>query len=439
MGYFAEEKIRASFEQPDQSDRYGVIFIPSDLSCEDFEALRKAFEPSSGGRRFYFQPLPFLTSRGFTENMGFETPMIARITYDRLRLQQAEISPVTSPTPHSAPQSPAFPTLTPQQAMMESLLSAPPATFAPHFTLQPREYSAPSFSQKWPAPALEALDRHRFLHLVYEVTADQKQMLLIACDDCGEMQMTDVIGLTTQQEQERVAKVWLYLHTFLRKSSVEWRVVIGFLDQPKKSVLECEQFSITYVSIVWLTGDRVSLGWRACLNRVLTESRMACHVSLVLLQTVSPAVQSSGFDLVHSTSHYLDLESIHRHEGEGIFFRPGEDLMLSAYLFVHSPHPVSSVADETTSDSIASAYFYPSTGLDKACPNSRPIFSAHILHMSHTNTTLLHRSLEQHLGDLATSLSDLTHLGRARHLSSNMLPLHVERALRICKPELLSS
>lgn len=214
---------------------------------------------------------------------------------------------------------------------------------------------------------------------------------------------------------------------------------MAFLTNPKSRSLSVSSSGYYTSAIFGLIGGLVSSGWRACLNRVLTESRMACHVSLVLLRATLPAGQSSGFDLVHSTSHYLDLESLHRHEGEGIFFRPGEDLMLSAYLFVHSPHPVTSVADESTSDSIASAYFYPSTGLDKACPDSRPVFSAHILHMSHTNTTLLHRSLEQHLGDMATSLSDLTHLGRARHLSSSMLPLHVERALRICKPGLLRS
>lgn len=133
---------------------------------------------------------------------------------------------------------------------MENLQAAQPGTFAPHFTLSPRQYDLATFSLKWPPPSLEVLDRHRFLHVAYTVTPDEQQIALVVCDDRGEMHLTETIPLTTPQEQERVGKVWLYLHALLRKSSVEWRVVVAFISPPKRLTLECK--SLTHLLLLYV-------------------------------------------------------------------------------------------------------------------------------------------------------------------------------------------
>lgn len=213
-----------------------VCYTPADLSVEDVVSLKEVLGIHPRSNNLFTYPLSYLQSTNVRPMSPSTGHAIARTVYDSIRRNDQKLDRPLSVS--TSPTSPADPTTTPQQ-MLETFYAAQPGNFAPHFTLSPREYDPVSFSLKWPAPALEVLDRHRFLHLTHGVTPDGKRLAIMICDDRGEMQEKELVALSSDQEQERVGKVWLYLQTHLRKSSVEWRVVITFLHSPSAATLEC--------------------------------------------------------------------------------------------------------------------------------------------------------------------------------------------------------
>lgn len=154
---------------------------------------------------------------------------------------------------------------------------------------------------------------------------------------------------------------------------------------------------------------------------------MACHFSLVHLQLIASGNHRTVSSLVAaplSTPHEQGPLSL-RPSDVGTVFRHGEDIVLGANLLTHTPHKVCEDS-EANCWSLASAFFYPSQGRELERPSPCPAFSAHLLGAFASPTSILERSLYQHMVDLSTSLSDLVHLGRARQYTNNIVPFQAE-------------
>lgn len=220
-----------------KKDRRLVCYVPTDLASDELAILSEAVAKHE--QLVSIHPISALCKDTPTTITAHQATCAARAVYDHFRRRPGPSKNSNGSAQPSPLPSQLQPNATREQ-MLESLQGGHPGAYAPHFTLAPRPYDPPAFSLKWPAPSLEVLDRHRFLHVSYAVDSDAKELLLIVCDDRGETHLVETIPLMTHQEQERVGKVWLFLHALLRKSSVEWRVVISFVSEPHRLTLECE-------------------------------------------------------------------------------------------------------------------------------------------------------------------------------------------------------
>ncbi|EMD41184.1 hypothetical protein CERSUDRAFT_111735 [Gelatoporia subvermispora B] len=78
--------------------------------------------------------------------------------------------------------------------------------------------------------SLDVLERHTLLHVGYHTTPDNRWLLAACVDERGEGHEVTAWLLPTESTEDFItSQVWNFVHTFARRASVEWRIVISKL------------------------------------------------------------------------------------------------------------------------------------------------------------------------------------------------------------------
>lgn len=100
----------------------------------------------------------------------------------------------------------------------------------PSFALARPIYSKVKYVRQTPARSLDAVDRHTFLHVGYQVTPRRKWLLAACVDQRGEAHDFGVwLNQNDPNETFAVNQIWNFILQFARKANVEWRIVISKL------------------------------------------------------------------------------------------------------------------------------------------------------------------------------------------------------------------
>lgn len=113
----------------------------------------------------------------------------------------------------------------------------------PAFHLARSHPPALQFQLKWPAPPLNLLDHHAFLHAAYALSADGEWVYGFLTDERGQGQQSFSVRLDGGSLRTAVREVYERALGFATRANTEWRVVFNKLGLMGTEELESETSS----------------------------------------------------------------------------------------------------------------------------------------------------------------------------------------------------